>query len=483
MPLSYLAHSYTTRGERTGMDHKQLRAVLIDHFSRFIAAHKAKIDASGPLSEDDRQLLENTVGIAELELEWGPINETDTDRNAIEFIERYKLDITQDSPQFALLKRSISQANRDYAKSVLAYSDEAELYDLGPVRPNFAEPAASRARSRSLDWLVSEFWKYAKIENRWTGKTEGEKQEHIDLLYERLGRDMTVADVTHEQAHLMRETLVVYPVNRHKLASTRGRPLLEVLKLENVRTLHALTINKYLQTYNSLFNWAVQNGHCQTNPFAGLALNAKKANRQAPRLPFEVEQLDKIKAVVLSKREPKEEHHRWGTLIGIYSGARLNEVAQLHLDDVVQVEGTWCFDINDRQGTRKKLKNRASARKVPVHPKLIEAGFLAYFDRMKEQRGNDRLFPQFTYTKSDGYGRNLGRWFNESLLPSLELKTAQLTFHSLRHTMINRLIAAEVSQPHIMAIVGHEQGTTTLDTYNRKGFPPAQLLAALEKVT
>lgn len=70
---------------------------------------------------------------------------------------------------------------------------------------------------------------------------------------------------------------------------------------------------------------------------------------------------------------------------------------------------------------------------------------------------------------------------NESLLPDLGLKTGQLTFHSFRHTMVGKLSAASVPQEHVMAIVGHEPGTTTLKVYNRNGFPPKLLLVALEK--
>lgn len=104
-----------------------------------------------------------------------------------------------------------------------------------------------------------------------------------------------------------------------------------------------------------------------------------------------------------------------------------------------------------------------------------------YFERMKAERANTRLFPQLTYSKSDGYGRNLGRWVNERLLPSLGIKADNLTFHSFRHTMISKLAAANVPQEHIKAIVGHDQGTTTLNTYNRSGFPPSLLIAALSK--
>lgn len=51
------------------MDHKELRIVLMDHFRRFLASQKAKIDAEGPvLSPVERQPLEGIIGFSEMEL-------------------------------------------------------------------------------------------------------------------------------------------------------------------------------------------------------------------------------------------------------------------------------------------------------------------------------------------------------------------------------------------------------------------------------
>jgi len=113
---------------------------------------------------------------------------------------------------------------------------------------------------------------------------------------------------------------------------------------------------------------------------------------------------------------------------------------------------------------------------------LVEYGFLKYVEEMRAKAGNQRLFPQLTYSSDEGYGRNLGRWFNERLLPDLGLKTDQLTFHSLRHSMVNRLVAAKTPEAHLIAIVGHEPGTTATRFYNGLGFPPRLLLDALEKI-
>ena len=172
---------------------------------------------------------------------------------------------------------------------------------------------------------------------------------------------------------------------------------------------HPVTINIYLQTYRSLFGWAVQNGYAARNPFDGLALRTDKMEAEAPKLPFSDGQLETIRAALLSKNTEQLRNHRWGTLIAIHSGARLNEVAQLHLEDVKQVEGLWCFDFNQKPGTLKKLKNAASKRVIPVHPKLLEYGFLDFFNTMKARTGNERLFPDFSYGGSSPHARGTQR--------------------------------------------------------------------------
>lgn len=487
MWLSYLARENAHRGPQSPMNHKELRTLLAEHFGRYLAAYKARIDASGPLEGFQRQLVENGVGVAQLELDDGPLSLADDNAKALKFVQDHSVKIEPGSAQFEAFKRSYKQAERDYLKATLAYSDSMEQFEFQAGEQTLDADDAARSRKVSddaplaLHALVDEYWKFAKLERRWIGKTDGEKIGHLALLYEVLGKDVLVASVGRTEAHRMRTILVGYPVNRNKLRSTRGKPLAEVLDLPGAATLHIRTINKYLQTYSGLFGWATKNGYCASNPFEGLPLRTDRADDNAPRLSFSDEQLEVLTSALLATSDPNIEHHKWGTLIGIHTGARLNEIAQLYLEDVSQVGGIWCFDINRKAGTLKKLKNDASKRVVPIHPKLLEYGFLDYLHRMKMRKGNERLFPQLSYTKADGFGRNLGRWVNETLLPDLNLKTKQLTFHSLRHTMVRRLIAADVSQAHIMAIVGHEPGTTTLKTYNRDGFPAALLFDALTK--
>ena len=101
-------------------------------------------------------------------------------------------------------------------------------------------------------------------------------------------------------------------------------------------------------------------------------------------------------------------------LLGLYTGARLNELCQLYVNDIRQIDKIWCIDIN-RNTNDKKLKNASSERIIPIHPKLIELRFLEF---VKEQKSNQsqRLFSHLKLG-SDGYIKYVSRFFNVKWLP------------------------------------------------------------------
>jgi integrase len=143
------------------------------------------------------------------------------------------------------------------------------------------------------------------------------------------------------------------------------------------------------------------------------------------------------------------------------------------------VNGVLCFNFTDDGGegydgygeddtgkekSKKKLKNEASKRIVPIHSKLIELGFLDVLNAQKKRVTPTQLFPKFTYEKGNGYGRNLGRWFG-NLLTRLELKTEKLVFHSIRHTVARKLRNARAGEADIANILGHSQKGVTMGIY------------------
>src|SRR5690606_2099124 len=147
----------------------------------------------------------------------------------------------------------------------------------------------------------------------------------------------------------------------------------------------------------------------------------------------------------------EEKHYRrWGVLIGMYTGARVNEVAQIRLDDIKQREGIWYFDMND-EDEKKRLKTPAAHRQVPIHQKLLDLGILEEVAKLRKA-GHKRFLHELTYTQKNGYGKNLSRYFNEVLLSELGIKHKGLVFHSFRHTVNTCLYQAGVPESIVQTI-------------------------------
>jgi integrase len=261
--------------------------------------------------------------------------------------------------------------------------------------------------------------------------------------------------------------------------------LQKAIRAEGVDKIATPTINKYLQTYITLFGFAKKHHYVATNFFDGTFIARRKGSKKSLRDPFSPEQLRRIVTEAAFQTEGFVRHdwQKWGVLIAAYSGARLNEIAQLQLSDVREIDGFLCFDVTDvgddeEGGTTKQLKTEAARRVVPVHPELIALGLLDYVAALRA-KGSVRLFPSFTQDVNNGWGRQLGRWANDTFLVKLGYKTKRVVFHSFRHTLITRLIQAGVQEPIVKALVGHEQQGVTQTSYVGEGYRVQQLYDAI----
>ena len=83
---------------------------------------------------------------------------------------------------------------------------------------------------------------------------------------------------------------------------------------------------------------------------------------------------DDLKALFGSKEYRQDSFKRgyqfWTPIIALYTGCRIEEICQLHLDDIRKEDGLWVLDINDDD--EKKLKNLSSQRLVPLHLVLVD---------------------------------------------------------------------------------------------------------------
>lgn len=165
-------------------------------------------------------------------------------------------------------------------------------------------------------------------------------------------------------------------------------------------------------------------------------------------------------------------------LIALYTGARLEEICQLHLDDIHEVDGIWVLDINNKG--EKNVKSQTSARLVPVHSKLIELGMIKYCKILLNQ-GQERLFPELNKGKK-GYSAQAGRWFNDRYKGKMGVVSTLKSFHSFRHTMIDQLKQKGTIEYNIKALAGHKNDSITTGLYGKPPEPKA-LLPVIEQLT
>jgi len=111
-------------------------------------------------------------------------------------------------------------------------------------------------------------------------------------------------------------------------------------------------------------SWAKRNGYIKDNTFEGLQIKTNKNNPVAKeRSPFDRSDIDAIFGANLAL---KKEYQKWLPMLGYYTGARLNELCQLHLSDIRKEGHVWYLDINNDTDD-KRLKTPSSKRKVPIH--------------------------------------------------------------------------------------------------------------------
>ncbi|MEB0092883.1 site-specific integrase [Pseudomonas sp. CCI1.2] len=285
------------------------------------------------------------------------------------------------------------------------------------------------------------------------------------------------------------------PADRNAASLRHGtkdtNQLLILAEQNNEVRLSPTSVDDYMKALSSMFTWAVDEMILTHNPAKKILERPRSEIRdQDQRSRFEREHLTQIFSVSwfttgTGERNKQERfhhfrpHHYWLPLLGLYTGARLNEIAQLNLEDIkISDTGVYYFDITleasgekivangNTQAPEKSLKNKNSKRTVPMHPHLVELGLPEYVTALVSA-GYDRLFPELAHDAIKGYGKPAGTWFNGRFLgQKLKIpRDGKLSFHSFRHGFITALDELD-TPPAIQAqLAGHVRGST--ETANR----------------
>src|SRR5262249_54790994 len=145
----------------------------------------------------------------------------------------------------------------------------------------------------------------------------------------------------------------------------RGKTASEVLRETDGSTtlrIEPATFNKELGLVKAFWRWAASREELQRNAMQAIS-KADIGSVKEKRKPFTDDEIKAIAPIVQSQREERPERY-WVTTLLAYTGARLEEIAQLRKQDVFQIGEIWCIRITGEAGS---VKNTASERDVPIH--------------------------------------------------------------------------------------------------------------------
>lgn len=338
------------------------------------------------------------------------------------------------------------------------------------------------SRALRFGQLLTAFSKQQELEQAWSHpKTRKLNLSRLNVLSEIVGADRVAATLTRAEVIKIRDAIRQYPRNRNKLFETKQAALPEVIAKGNYTPIHPRTGKQYFELLRRVLRYGLDVELIPHDPSGGLIFNTKGA---APpkRRTWNREQLIKVLAgPVYSLTEPPrwrmDDYKFWLPLLGIYQGARLNELCQLTVGDIREAQGIWFMSVNDDDESadgdstpQKRLKNSQSLRNIPLHHVLIEAGFLQFVAQQRAIPGTTRATPLFHGLSSPrpGYSsQTASRWFlgncssSGGYVSQCGLGKDQLTFHGLRHTFINQARQQDLDILIIKALVGHTDDSVT----------------------
>jgi len=242
-----------------------------------------------------------------------------------------------------------------------------------------------------------------------------------------------------------------------------------------------INVRDHLASLRTLLDWAAQNDVIADNPAKDVRMRVTE--KPEGRKDFDIDDLNALFAgsVHTKGERPKGcggEAAYWLPLLALFMGARREELGQLRVSDVRQTpyvdtndqrQLVWSIEITDAPDGKalvNQIKNASSRRLIPLHPTLIELGFINYVEKLDKA---GRVFPAL---QPGGVGQKLtdkwGQWFGRYKI-ACGIVDKKKVFHSFRHTW--KTYAADAGMPE--RVCRQFQGHEGKDAADKYGSAPA----------
>ena len=247
-----------------------------------------------------------------------------------------------------------------------------------------------------------------------TGKTRLKHKALLAQIADHFGTDARLEAITRADCNHFRDVLAKLPPNFGKRAGNRS-----IAKIADAnrsgKTLAWETQNSYLKMLSDLLGWAKRERLVHDNVAEQISPLRARQPAESQRLPFSDEELQSLFALPLFTGSVDDERsfkrvgpnlvrrsRYWAPLLGLFTGMRMGEIVQLTPEHVRVSPAGTPFIVLTRD---MKLKTGNAEREVPIHPQLIELGFLDWVEE-RRKAGAKILFADVPESKH-GYASDV----------------------------------------------------------------------------
>jgi len=359
---------------------------------------------------------------------------------------------------------------------LLPYQPQDRLFSYTRQVAQVAAPVEEAIIGETLGSAVKTYLNEGR--KAWAPKTFRDRARKLAYLVEHLGEDRPLGSITARDVVSYRDALRRLRRQSKRIPSGSFRS--QQTENEEARISHTTAENIFVPC-KAFFAWAKSTqGLITSNPAEDVRMPKPKAQKGVKsRRPFREADLKRLFAAPLftgmksvkRRFEPGrvrcKDAHYWLPILGYYTGARLGELVQLHLDDV-ELDGPVPHIMITEEGGdagtghEKSVKSHAGVRQVPLHPDILRLGFGAYVAKTAKQKQR-RLFWQIKFGADGQASTVFSKWFAR-LKTKAGITDKALVFHSFRHTAEDAYRNASVPQYVIDRVIGHSGGKTS-DAY------------------
>lgn len=422
--------------------------------------------------------------------------------------------LSADDRRYVLLLAGRAEVQRiDYIISSLerpdqqfAFADVADsLPVIGPGLPFLSERADApppvlqvpSTYAASVAALTAKFLASRKREG--IGQSHhSEMKRALDWMVEALGADKDASRVEPNALRDVRDGFQRFDVRK------QGRPFsfAERQTPNDEHWIAPQTSSRYWRSVQAFFRWLRDEKYILSDPADGLRAPRGSHRPPATPEPFSPEEVQAIlRTPLFAGRFSRTRRTRvgsyverdsywWATMVGLHTGMRAGELAQLEFDDFdfssplpvikVRPEGMEREDA-------KRVKTRSSKRDVPISSVLLRLRLQGFVDERRQAAtrrsgalSHVRVFHDVPLGSGDSLSSGMTHFFSRYWKQTGVYKKRRAT-HVFRHTVVANLRSRSIPNDVIRDIVGHAAQTET-ERYGSSVRPLSERLAAIEQI-